>query len=131
MNGSLIPSTLSSTPKLTPSNARVEPKSDIVFSIIHFNHLVFPCAIGPPAFTPPSRLPMVRRISLFPWRLGGKTNGAQLPPLAGPYAKRCHECRATDLQGPPEEVRRYRVRVERCNYEMDEMYRERKVQDQL
>lgn len=107
---------------------------NIVVAALHANHFIVACTIPPSVPTPSSALTNIvlgGAGALSRGTLSAEINGSQLSPLTGPYSQRCHESCAACLEGPPEEVGRDGMGVERGNNQVDEVYGECKIKDQL
>ena len=107
---------------------------DIIRTFTHIDHLVLSRAIVSSSSTPSSGNSYTvcsrgRGVLLFP--RSSKFDRLQFPPLTSPHAQRSHQRSATYLQSPPEKIRRYSVRVERCYDEVDEMDRQSEVEDKF
>lgn len=50
-----------------------------------------------------------------------EVDGLQFPPLAAPYSQERHQSSTCQLDGPPQPVRRYRVRIQRGDDEVEEV----------
>jgi hypothetical protein len=106
--------------------------SDAVIPLVpQTSHLILSHPI-PPSPSPRASY-FARRLvsassSLF---LGAEIDRPQLAPLARPNAQAGHERRAGGLQGPPEEVRRDGVRVQRGDEEVDGVEGEREIEDEF
>lgn len=123
-------------PMQTPTQCMpfIESPSDVVITILDSHHLIRPCAVfaSTPASSPALTHTLLGCIGLWPSSaLGPKINGSQFAPLTCPHTQRGHERCAACLKCPPEEVRRDRMRVERCNNQVNEVDRERKVKDKF
>jgi hypothetical protein len=60
-----------------------------------------------------------------------KGDRAQFSPLASPDSQGRHNPSATYLQRPPKEIRRYRMRVEGRDEQVDKVDRKRKVEHEF
>jgi hypothetical protein len=108
-------------------------RSDIIIPLVHAYHLVFASTVSPSASTSPSRLTTFLLCSRLRSRrrLAAKIDWPQFAPLACPHAKRSHDGRATYLKRPPEQVGRYRVRIQGGDDQVDEVDSQGEIEDEL
>jgi hypothetical protein len=106
--------------------------SNRTIAVVHVNHLILPGAVSASASPPAPRLssPIIGGRLLCPC-VASEIDRSQLPPLACPDTERRHYGCTAHLECPPEEVRRYRMRVKGGDDKVDKVYSQGEVKHQL